>query len=308
MDGATWAVVGGVAIIGIAALIFWAGRGIGPSQPPPTPTPTSDEIAARRQAQDDRLRAMTQEMVQEMMAQREEEIRQELIARQTRIEELQQRLQRSERRAAQSAAAAAKEAETQQALMREIQEQEEAQRAQEDALEAELEEASAGDKGEAETTSSAIAGAAVPAGENAPNVSDPENGQTADSAALPVVPTLIPTPQPTLKAKVASVEFGAFVPPEEADTLPVVIKSQSLTWPRSALRSEGKGVVVVQLTVNGSGGVDEVSVLRADHTDWGIPEAAMDAASGYRFKPGTKDGVAITTHSFVTWRYDFTEQ
>ena len=95
--------------------------------------------------------------------------------------------------------------------------------------------------------------------------------------------------------------------PAQADTLPVVVKSQSLTWPRNAQRSKGKGVVVVQLTVNANGGVDEVVVLRADHTDWGIPEAVVDAAKGYRYKPGTKDGVAITTHAFVTWRYDFTQ-
>ncbi len=92
----------------------------------------------------------------------------------------------------------------------------------------------------------------------------------------------------------------------EADTLPVVIKSQPLEWPRNAARSNGKGVVVLQLTVNASGGVDGVELLRADDTGWGIPETAIEAASGYRFKPGTKNGVAITTYSFVTWRYDFT--
>ncbi len=65
-------------------------------------------------------------------------------------------------------------------------------------------------------------------------------------------------------------------------------------------------MVVVQVTVNANGGVDDVVVLRADETEWGIPETAIEAASGYRFKPGTKSGVAITTHAFVTWRYDFT--
>ncbi len=132
-----WATVGGVAVVGIGALIFWAGRTMGPQQQL-TPTPTADEIASSRQAQEDRLRTLTQEMVQQMMVEREEEIRQELIARQTRIEELQLRLQRSEQRAAQSAAAAQTEAETQKALMREIKEQEQAQRTQQDALDAEL--------------------------------------------------------------------------------------------------------------------------------------------------------------------------
>ena len=114
----------------------------------------------------------------------------------------------------------------------------------------------------------------------------------------------VPASQPLLDEEVRQ-NKGIF-PPAEVDTLPVVIKSQSLEWPRNAARSKGKGVVVVQLTVNASGGVDEVEVLRADHTGWGIPEAAVEAASGYRYKPGTKNGVAITTHAFVTWRYDFT--
>ena len=58
------------------------------------------------------------------LKEREEAIREELIARQTRIEELQLRLQQSERRAKTSSVAAAKEAETQKELMKEIEEQE----------------------------------------------------------------------------------------------------------------------------------------------------------------------------------------
>ena len=102
--------------------------------------------------------------------------------------------------------------------------------------------------------------------------------------------------------------FGEFVKPEDVDTRPVVVKSQSLVWPRNTLRSNEKGVVVVRLTVNPTGGVDEVVVIKADHTGWGIPESAAEAARGYRYKPGTKDGVAITTHAFITWRYDFTQE
>jgi len=297
-----WAVLGGVAIIGIASLIFWIGREIGPQQPPPTPTPTADEIAARRQAQDDRLRTLTQEMVKEMMADREGEIREELIARQTSIEELQRRLQQSERRAARSAAAAATEAETQKKLMNEIEEQEEAQRSQQVALDAERLEAMSEAGEGASVDTATIAGSAATNSADAGTMGD----QAAEQTQPLKSPSLTPVPpQPTGIPPVSSVEFGDFVSPEQADTLPVVVKSQPLTWPRNAQRSNGEGIVVVQLTVNADGSVDEVSVLRADHTGWGIPEAAIDAASGYRYKPGTKDGVAITTHAFVTWRYDF---
>ncbi len=299
--------IGAVAIIGIAAGIFLIGRGTGPQQPPPTPTPTAAEIAARRQAQEDRLRTLTQEMVQEMMAQREEEIRQELIARQTRIEELQRSLQRSERRAAQSTAAAVTEAETQKELMREIEEQEEAQRIQEEALEAERKEALAAATEQTSGEAAAIE-AGVEASADTPVEEEPTVVQKIEEPTPRVSPS--PTSPPPKKAAPAAVlvRSGDFVSPEQADTLPVVVKSQPLTWPRNAQRSKGKGVVVVRQTVNGSGGVDEVAILRADHTGWGIPEAALEAAKGYRYKPGTKNGVAISTHAFVTWRYDFTQE
>ncbi|MEX1312058.1 MAG: TonB family protein, partial [Candidatus Sulfomarinibacteraceae bacterium] len=301
-----WAAVAAVAVVGIAAVIFWIGRQSGPQEPPPTPTPTAEEISAQRQAQEDRLRTLTQEMVKEMMVEREEAIREELIARQARIEELQLRLQQSERRAKTSTVAAAKEAETQKELMKEIEEQEKAQRQQEEALETERQEALQSAAREARLAADDAAAGAVVA--VAPDTVGAGDGGSAPAPA----PTMVPptpsprAPEPTERPETIAVTVGQFFPPAEADTLPVVIKSQSLEWPRNAARSKGKGVVVVQLTVNATGGVDAVEVLRADHTGWGIPEAAVEAASGYRYKPGTKNGVAITTHAFVTWRYDFT--
>ncbi len=301
-----WGVLGGAVVIAVAVGVFWLGRGTGPQQPPPEPTPTAAEIAASRQAQDDRLRELTQAMVAEMMAEREEEIRQELIARQTRIVELQRRLQQSERRATQGAAAAASEAETQKKLMAEIEEQERAQREQEDALETERQEAmnEAAQQASAETRT--IGGGALATDQPKPAAQETKTAENAVAVTTPS-PTSVP-PRPTAAPVRPPVEYGDFVKPEDVDTRPVVVKTQSLVWPRNALRSNGKGVVVVQLTVNPSGAVDEVVVMRADHTGWGIPETAVEAASGYRYKPGTKDGVAITTHAFITWRYDFTQE
>jgi TonB family protein len=304
-----WGVIGAAVVIAVAAGVFWVGRGTGPQEPPPVPTPTAAEIAANRQAQDDRLRALTQAMVSEMMAEREEEIRQELIARQTRIAELQGRLQQSERRAAQGASEAESEAETQKKLMAEIEEQERAQREQEDALETERQEAmnEAAQQAAAEETTSSD-GVVVAAADPGPAVQETETS-TTDTSVAPPPPTSVPSLPTAAPSKApVKVKYGDFVSPEDADNIPVVVKSQSLTWPRNAQRSKGKGVVVVQLTVGANGGVDEVVVLRADHTGWGIPEAAVEAASGYRYKPGTKDGVAIATHAFITWRYDFTEE
>ena len=54
----------------------------------------------------------------------------------------------------------------------------------------------------------------------------------------------------------------------------------------------------------GQGGARKM-VLRADETDFGIPEAVTDAVKKYLFKPGTKNGVKIKTHATVTKRYSF---
>jgi TonB family protein len=293
-----WLAVAAVILIGSGAGLFWTLRNQGAFQGPP-PTPTPEEIEARRQAQEDRLRTLTQQMVQQMMAEREEEIREELMARQTRIEELQRRLQQSEQRAAKSAAAAVQEAETQKALIREIEEQEQAQRAQQDALEAERQEAL--------DDAAAQAALAAEVGEAKREGDPPEIIEPAVAVDEEPTPTLVPISlEPTATPVVPSVSIGDFVPPDELDAEPVVVKSQALEWPRSAARSKGKGVVVIQLTVNAEGGIDKVEVLRADHSGWGIPEAAMEAAAEYRYKPGTKDGVPVSTFAFVTWRYDFT--
>lgn len=294
-----WAAIAGAVIVVAAIGIFWGTGGFGPPQPPPVPTPTAAEIEARRQAQEDRLKTLTQEMVQEMMAERETEIREELIGRQQRIEELQQRLYRSERRAKQNAAAAAEEAKTQRELKQKIEEEEKAKRDQEEALQAEIEKPvdepkpiGAGSGSGAAAATGAMTGTSGQSGGEAPKP------QAKKPTPIPPTPKPTAVPEPTVK-------FGDFVSPEKADTLPVVIKSEPLTWPRSAMSSTLKGLVIVQVTVDASGSVDNVEILRADHTKYGIPEAALKAAAGYRFKPGTKDRVAITTNTFITWRYDF---
>lgn len=87
--------------------------------------------------------------------------------------------------------------------------------------------------------------------------------------------------------------------------MPVVLKKHPVTWPRPALYSRREGVIILQATVNSSGGVDAVKVLRADHEGFGIPQAVMDAVYNYRFKPATKSGVRVKSYATVTERYRF---
>ena len=78
-----------------------------------------------------------------------------------------------------------------------------------------------------------------------------------------------------------------------------------MTWPRAALHSQRRGVIILRATVNAKGAVEELEVLRADHEGFGIPQAVKDAVMKYRFKPASKDGVLVTTHVTVTKPYRF---
>ena len=69
--------------------------------------------------------------------------------------------------------------------------------------------------------------------------------------------------------------------PTVVDSLPVVIKEEAVFWPRAALMSRRQGVVIMQATVNAEGRVEAVTVLRADHEGFGIPQAAKEAALKY---------------------------
>jgi TonB family protein len=81
-----------------------------------------------------------------------------------------------------------------------------------------------------------------------------------------------------------------------------------VVWPRAAIYSRRKGVVVLQVTVNAGGTVEDVTVTRADHEGFGIPQAVQEAVGKYRFRPGTKNGVRIKTHYSIVARYDFTNR
>jgi TonB family protein len=270
----------GVAGAVVIATTLWLTVFRGPLTPPPPPTPTAEEIAAERRAQEEKMRELAEGLVAEMMAQKEEEIRAELVARQTKIDELQQRLVESERRAQQGR------------LTREdIRRREELQR------QIAAEEAMAQQTATAAVAAVTLAVAASPTPPPAP-----PSPQTA-------IPTAVPTPQPSAVVRAdPSVDENSFVDPAEVDSPPVVIKKSPVVWSRAAIHSRREGVVVLQVTVNAKGLVEEVKVLRADHEGFGIPQAVMDAVKKYHFKPGSKNGVSVKTHFSIVARYDFTDR
>ena len=293
----------GLGVAGAAAIaaVLWLTVFRGPSTPPPPPTPTAEAIAAERYAQDEKMRELAVGLVAEMMAQKEEEIRGELVARQAKIDELQQRLVESERRARQGQLTG-EDVRRREELQRQIAAEEEAQRQREAELEAERRQAAEEAQQTATAAVEAVALAAVA-------VASTPTPPPAPTSVPTTIPTVVPTPKPTAIVEVGpSVEENSFVDPTEVDSPPAIIKKFPVVWSRAAIHSRRQGVVVLQTTVNAEGLVEEVKILRADHEGFGIPQAVMDAVMKYRFKPGSKNGVLVKTHFSIVARYDFTDR
>jgi serine/threonine-protein kinase len=292
-----WIGLAAVAMIATVASVAWfmRDRAAGPVVPP---TPTAEEIAAQKQAEDERLQAMIQELVQQRMAEKETEIRDELTQRQQQIEDLRRRLQESEKRASAGQVSDA-ERQRQEELQRQIDAAEAEQRLQEEALAAERQQIADAELSRlADTAPDEATGQAE--GASAAAVAEPTATPLPSPTATPK-----PTPAPKVPTPVAMVTENSFYEPPEVDTLPVVLREEPVEWPRVAHQSRQRGMVIMQATVNADGVVEEARVLRTDHDGFGIPEAALEAVRKYRFKPGTKDGVRITTYATVTKRYDF---
>jgi TonB family protein len=249
------------------------------------------------------MRELAAGLVAEMMAAKEEEIRQELLDRQAKIDDLQRRLAASERQARQGQLSR-EDVQRREELQRQIAAEEEAQRQREAELEAERLQAEqeAQQQAMAQQTATAVAVAA-----EAPSPTLPPAPTTAVPTARPTTapPTAVPTPVPTA---VPVVVENSFVDPTGVDSPPAIIKKSPVVWSRAASFSRRQGVVVVQVTVDAYGNAKDATILRADHEGFGIPQAVKDAVMKYRFKPGTKDGVPITTYLSIVARYNFTSR
>ncbi len=285
-----------VAVVAAAALSFFM-MTRGPATPPLPPTPTAAEIAAQRQAQEDKMRELAQGLVAEMMAEKEADIRTELLDRQTTIKELQKKLRASERRSAQGQLTS-EDQRRREELQQQIAAEEEAQRKKEAELESERQRAA--DEARREAAARQTATAVVEEESRLAAAASP-------TSALPAAePASAPTPVPAaISESAARIAENLVVDLSELDSLPVVIKEHAVEWPRAARFSRRQGVVILQATVDADGLVESVTVLRADDEEFGIPQAVMDAVMQYRFKPGTKDGVGVRTHATVTRAYRF---
>jgi TonB family protein len=310
---APWILAAAAIVVAAAVAGYFLLGGMRGGGVPPTPTP--EEILAQRQAQQRQVETLVQEQVARMMEQREQELRTEFAESQAQIDDLTQQLRAKERelnQGGQGAAAAQREKER---LERDLAAAEEQKRKKEAALEEErqrlLEEARRRmtEQQQARATAAAEeqdadAAAATPS----PALASTQRTPAAEAARTPAPTTATPVPTRPGQQTAAVLVENSFVDFTEVDTRPEELKRHQVVWPRLAIHSRRKGVVILSATVNASGRVEEVSVLRADDKGFGIPQAAMDAVRRYVYKPATKDGVKVKTTVTVTLAYNFRQR
>ncbi len=273
-------------VIVIAAILFFVlgGKTDEPVVVQATPTPTQEELDAKAAEEE----ALLVALIETRMAEREAEYRAKMEESQRKVEELQTRLQKS----SSSSGMSNEEKQKRLELKRQLAAEQEAIRVREA-------EAEAARQQELVKAQSATATAVAVAAEAA----------AAVPTAAPAEPTQAPVDQPPAKPTASPNELviteNMFVEPSQVDSMPVMIKDEKVDWTRLALRSNKKGMVIVQATVNASGKVENVTVLRADEDGFDIPESVIEAVKLYRFKPASKNGVKVKSYATVTKRFNF---
>ncbi len=307
------AVAAGVAVAAVAiALLLGGGR----KTPVATPTPTAEEVTAAREAEEARIREAVEKELATRLAEKEKQIREELLASKGRIAQLEKELQGQPP----AAGAGATDVEAAKRRQQQQKELEEARRAQQE-LEKQMADREKLKEQERqrlirearERSAAAVPTAVVGVRPTAPPVVQPTSPAAAPTAvpeptrvaAVPP-PTAVPSaPDRTTTSPAVAVTENTFLDPTEVDTLPEVLREVPPVWSSQARGSRKRGVIIIQATVNSKGRVDDVKVLRADVDQFGIPQAAMDAVRKYQFKPATKAGVKVKTNASVTVPYSF---
>jgi protein TonB len=81
------------------------------------------------------------------------------------------------------------------------------------------------------------------------------------------------------------------------ETPPVVVQKSRPEYPEAAAAAGVQGTVTVEVTVAGSGDVTEAHVIQSTPE---LDAAAVHSVRGWRFRPATRDGVAIESKTYVT--------
>ena len=110
--------------------------------------------------------------------------------------------------------------------------------------------------------------------------------------------TVAPAPPPPAEAPV---RVGTLVGLDDPGVIgPILEKKPPLAYPPVALRQRVEGSVDLSVLVDERGNVTEARIVSAGAGGAGLPEAAADYARKWKYRPATKDGVAVKVWKPVT--------
>ena len=92
--------------------------------------------------------------------------------------------------------------------------------------------------------------------------------------------------------------------PGNGVTLPEVVREVKPAYTREAMDAMIQGSVWLECVVNENGDISDVQVTRSLDKEYGLDQAAIDAARQWKFKPGQKDGKAVAVR--ITIELTFT--
>ena len=120
-------------------------------------------------------------------------------------------------------------------------------------------------------------------------------------AGCETVPTATaPTATTTATAKVRVYDL------EEVDQKPVASYQQRPRYPVSMRRNGISGGARVRFVIDTDGTVHDARSVEATHPDFGV--AAVQAVSGWKFKPGVKNGQPVVTRMSVPIMFTVNEE
>ncbi|MBY0494870.1 MAG: M56 family metallopeptidase [Cyanobacteria bacterium] len=87
-------------------------------------------------------------------------------------------------------------------------------------------------------------------------------------------------------------------------SLPTVVKEVKPSYTAAAMQAKIQGSVWLECVVNEQGDISETTVTKSLDTEYGLDQAAIDAARKWKFKPAQKDGKPVAL--IITLELTFT--
>ena len=81
--------------------------------------------------------------------------------------------------------------------------------------------------------------------------------------------------------------------PGDGVTLPEVVKDVKPQYTAAAMQAKIQGSVLLDCVVGETGDIVDITVTKSLDTEYGLDQAAIDAAGQWKFKPGRRDGEPV---------------